>query len=33
MSGIDIDGKQIRKGAVDAIEELVKERGEIFLKM
>jgi K+-transporting ATPase ATPase B chain len=27
MSGIDFDGRQIRKGAYDAIERLVKERG------
>jgi K+-transporting ATPase ATPase B chain len=27
MSGIDFDGRQIRKGAVDAIERLVHERG------
>lgn len=30
ISGIDIDGKQIRKGAVEAIEELVKQHGESF---
>ena len=28
MSGIDFDGRQIRKGASDAIERLVKEQGD-----
>jgi potassium-transporting ATPase ATP-binding subunit len=27
MSGIDVDGRQICKGAVDAIDRLVKEHG------
>lgn len=30
ISGIDVDGKQIRKGAVEAIEELVQKMGEVF---
>jgi K+-transporting ATPase ATPase B chain len=30
MSGVDLDGRQIRKGASDAIEEYVKEKGGSF---
>lgn len=30
ISGIDVDGKEIRKGAVEAIEELVQKMGEVF---
>ena len=27
MSGVDLDGRQLRKGAADAIAAFVKERG------
>ncbi|MFO0696458.1 MAG: potassium-transporting ATPase subunit KdpB [Polyangiales bacterium] len=30
MSGVDVHGREIRKGAVDAIERLVKEKGAAF---
>ena len=29
MSGVDLDGRQIRKGAVDAIEQFVKSQGGV----
>lgn len=30
MSGVDFDGRQIRKGAADAVDAWVKERGGVF---